>query len=194
MWVMMSSSTCRSVISRPLEVLMLLSRSALVRLAPAARTFSIDFFSNDTICALSVIFSDSGVSPSMGGNPRKLGIRLLLTTTCMYTSATERTPGLGRQEYLPAGIASARSTSFWPTLSISATYSARNPAGAAGAAFMTMTCVLVVVGAWPNAAAEAHRTAARDKRTLFIIASSVTGWKSWAPPSPAESSPPGPPG
>src|SRR6266536_4324043 len=39
----------------------------------------------------------------------------------------ERTPGAGRQEYLSAGIALARSRSFLPTESTSTTYSPRNP-------------------------------------------------------------------
>src|SRR5712691_13132294 len=50
----------------------------------------------------------------------------------MKTSLTERTPSDGRQPYLSAGIACARSTSFLPASSIEAVKSVRNPEDAAG--------------------------------------------------------------
>src|SRR5262245_64047296 len=100
--------------------------------------------------------------------PRKVGAVAALLATCTKIWPTERTSGAGRHPYLSAGKASASSTSFLPTASTSAAYSARNPtAGAAIAAGgLAEICVLVVAGACARAS-DAHAPAARP--TIEIL-------------------------
>src|SRR5206468_9531566 len=81
--------------------------------------------------------------------------------TWRKTWPTDRTSGAGRHPYLSAGKASASSTSFLPTASTSAAYSARNPVrDAAASGGRAETWVLVVAGACARTS-DAHAHAAR---------------------------------